>query len=264
MPAKLISETLHSGTDSLNYRRSTNGSNPRLSYPRVNRDSLPEFDEAPSRNPNLPCFWLPSRERNPRFIGRQNVLRQIDDVLLSSDVDQLRSFVVCGNGGIGKTELAIEYVHSRRGRFDAIFWLNGEEPSILASTFSSIAVALGLENYSEHMAHAASRDIVMNWLARPLKDMSAPETPDNFANWLIVFDNVKDGDVLFDNWPKFGGRGSILITSRDLTVTERVAYLYAPHLRRTSLTTLPRQESKDLVEDDVHERAAVSRDGQTR
>ncbi|KAK3947355.1 hypothetical protein QBC32DRAFT_224369 [Pseudoneurospora amorphoporcata] len=247
-PARLISETLHSGTDSLQYR-STRGSNPRLSYAEVNRGRLPEFDEAPSKNPNLPCFWV-SRRRNSRFIGRQEVLQRIDDVLLSLEVGQLRSFAVCGIGGIGKTELAIEYAYSRRDRFEAIFWLRGEETSVLASSFSKIAVALGLEDDSEQpkwprdTTHAASREIVMHWLGRPLKDMSAPESPENFANWLIIFDNVKDVDVLSDHWPKFG-RGSVLITSRDPIVTRT---LYAPQSSRIDLMTLSKQESKDLLQ----------------
>ncbi len=128
------------------------------------------------------------------------------------DGNQLRSFAICGLGGMGKTELVIEYAYSRREQFDAIFWLGADDSKILASNFAQIAEQLGLEDDLSDLA--ASRDIVMGWLARPLKSMSRPDTPENTARWLVIFDNVDNLDVLSDYWPKFG-RGSVLVTSRD-------------------------------------------------
>lgn len=244
-----MNQTLHSGTDSLQYR-STKGSNPRLSFAGVNRGPLEELVESPPRNPILPCFFLP-RPRNPSFVGRKEVLGQIDDFLLSTtEVDQLRSLTLCGKGRIGKTQLAIEYAYSRRERFDAIFWLSGEKTSTLATSFSQIAIKLGLEDDIEQwpvdQAHAASRNVVMHWLDQPLKDVSAPDTPNNLANWLIIFDNVKNVDILSDHWPDFG-RGSILITSRNPIDMTKL-----PTSRRISseicLKTLSKQDSKSLLQ----------------
>ncbi|KAK3392426.1 P-loop containing nucleoside triphosphate hydrolase protein [Sordaria brevicollis] len=217
-PPWLTSASLRSGTDSSLYR-STRGSNPRLSFAGMNRDPLERLVEFPPepRNPILPCFSL-SRPRNPSFVGRQDVLGDIDDFLLpTNDVEQLRSLTLYGKGGIGKTQLAIEYAYSRSERFDAIFWLNGEETSTMATGFFQTAIQLGLEDDIEQwpvdQTHAASKNVVMHWLDLPLKDVSAPDTPSNLANWLIIFDNVKSVDLLSDHWPAFQ-RGSVLITSR--------------------------------------------------
>jgi hypothetical protein len=150
-------------------------------------------------------------------------MKKIDDHLLPASTnpdvkpllaseEQLRSFAICGLGGMGKTELAVEYAYSRRESFEAIFWLAAEDAKILASDFAQLAIRLGFEDSPSDFA--ASRDVVMGWLAQPLRKMSSPDTPDNLVSWLLIFDNVDNLDTLSDYWPKFG-RGSVLITSRD-------------------------------------------------
>lgn len=191
-------------------------------------------------NPRLPCFWgFP--ELNSQLIGPQDVLEQIDHALSSSEVDQPRSFAICGMAGSGQTRIAIEYAHSRTSRFDAIFWLSGEETSAWASSFFRIAVQLGLEEDRElpewppvYQAHAVSREKMMQWLISPIKNTALPESPDNFAKWLIIFDNVRDMDALSDYWPR-DGNGSVLITSHDPETIDKIR-LWAPKLRTINLT----------------------------
>ncbi|CCC14292.1 unnamed protein product [Sordaria macrospora k-hell] len=180
-----------------------------------------DYEAVPCRDPKLPCFWLGNHQRNDQFFGRQDIFTMIDDVLLfgyqedqAADPVQPRSFAICGMGGMGKTELAVEYAYSRKDKFQAIFWLSADEASILASNFAQIAKKLGLEDENDESDLAASREVVMDWLARPLKKMPGPETPANLATWLIIFDNVDDIHVISEFWPKFG-RGSVLVTSRD-------------------------------------------------
>lgn len=164
----------------------------------------------------LPCFSLGTHRRLDHFFGRQDVMKIIDDYLLppaaEQSEEQLRGFAICGLGGMGKTELAVEYAYSRRDKFDAVFWLSADDSKILASNFAQIAHRLGLEDHLSDLA--AGRDVAMGWLLRPLKKTSEPETAENLANWLIIYDNVDNLDVLHEYWPEFG-RGSVLLTSRD-------------------------------------------------
>ena len=163
------------------------------------------------------------------FSGRQDIMDIIDEHLLhpiaeseptgpepgqsaSKSEEQLLSYAICGLGGIGKTELAVEYAYSRKGKFEAIFWLAADDAKILASDFAHIAQRLGLEDDSSDFA--ASRDIALGWLSQPLRKTSEPDTPENVVKWLLIFDNVDNLDVLSEYWPKFG-RGSVLVTSRD-------------------------------------------------
>ncbi|KAL4939103.1 hypothetical protein BDV06DRAFT_42105 [Aspergillus oleicola] len=177
--------------------------------------------EITTRDPILPCFSLGTHKKADSFYGREDVLAKIDKHLLFSSEEpvpesderaQLLSFSICGLGGMGKTELAVEYAYTRREYFEAIFWLSADDGGILAANFAKIAQQLGLEDDTQDLA--ASRDIVMGWLAHPLRKIAGLDTRENEVRWLIIFDNVDNLDVLHDYWPKLG-RGSVLVTSRD-------------------------------------------------
>ncbi|RSM10373.1 hypothetical protein CDV31_007249 [Fusarium ambrosium] len=210
--------------------------------------------EVSARDPKLPCFVLGDHWRKDSFVGREDTLKIIDDHLLpenlnpdkgqgsdssSQDGSDLRSFAICGLGGIGKTELAVQYAHTRKRYFEAIFWLGADDSKILASSFANLAVQLGLED-EDSVDVTASRDIVMGWLSRPLRQTSKPDEPGNFVNWLLIFDNVDNLDVLDDYWPKLG-RGSVLITSRDPNAKQNMYIhegLHLPPLTNTETEVL--------------------------
>jgi NB-ARC domain len=179
----------------------------------------------PSRHAKLPCYMIEPRVRNPAFFGRAEILNQLDQVLLptnarlvSSEVGELglKQFALCGLGGIGKTEIAVEFAYSRKLHFDAIFWVAADETSKLATGFCQIALSLGLEESSQPQSQVVSRELVKGWLSNPTKasDQSLDANRQDDANWLLIFDNVDDSSILDDYWP-VGGNGSLLITSRD-------------------------------------------------
>ncbi|KAL6895043.1 hypothetical protein GGI43DRAFT_424491 [Trichoderma evansii] len=176
--------------------------------------------EESEKEPILPCFMLGSQRRAKNFLGRDDMMATLDRYLLPEQKDVLddnqrgsvHSFALCGLGGVGKTSLAAEYAFSRQDVFDAIFWLKADNANILGGDFAHISTKLGLEDRSSDIA--ASHSIVINWLSKPLKRPSEPETQENLAKWLIVFDNVDNLDVLSEFWPGLG-RGSVLVTSRD-------------------------------------------------
>lgn len=175
------------------------------------------------REPRLPCYIHPSR--NADFYGRSDILQLLDKKFLQPPKNddtqvvggtQLRSLATCGPGGIGKTQVAAEYVHSRKDHFDAIFWVYADQPSKIADGFSRIALEMGLvpDDSSDAKDRTVTRDMVKGWLANPLKtyddiDTDAPAT----AKWLLVLDNVDDPEMLTDYWP-LDGPGCVLATSR--------------------------------------------------
>ncbi|KAL8899113.1 MAG: hypothetical protein Q9207_006364 [Kuettlingeria erythrocarpa] len=157
--------------------------------------------------------------RNPRFFGRMGELATLADALLPASPlptdpvsKVLKSYCICGLGGIGKTELAAEFMFTNEAKYDAIFWLQADSETKLREGFSDISVELCLEDAGAN-DQMASVDTVKGWLNNPLKNPNVPRYEEE-ATWLLIFDNVDDPDVLNDYWPQFG-RGSILITSRD-------------------------------------------------
>lgn len=170
---------------------------------------------------NLPCYITrPYTARNEDFQGRADVLELIDKALLpekysrlSSRQRGLRTFTLCGLGGVGKTQIAVEYIFSRRSQYDAIFWVQADKKEKLATAYNHIAIQLGLETKESSNDSATSRDLVKSWLAEPIQSTSPFEV--KVAKWLLVFDSADKPDEIKEAfWPQ-DGQGSVLITSRD-------------------------------------------------
>ncbi|CZR65067.1 uncharacterized protein PAC_14967 [Phialocephala subalpina] len=213
-------------------------------------DLISEASDFSQRDPKLPCFFRKSHIRNHEFFGRQDVLRKMEDALLPRSStkrhgahDELRTFGLCGLGGVGKTEVAVRFMFDHRDDFDAIFWVQADEAAKLAEDFCQIALELGLEDPGTVQNKAVSRDLVKKWLTWPLKHNRRPSMPsihDEFASWLLILDNVDEPEILKEYWP-FEGSGSILVTSRDPLAKGRA-------FRMTSGHTLKPFEERESAE----------------
>ena len=181
----------------------------------------------PRRTPRLPCIMLDSYDGNRAFMGQQDILSLIGQALLparqkmnASESDSLRQFALCGLGGLGKTEIALEFALQHKGDYDAIFWVRADTVAKLNECYNDISVKLGLQDPSEDKNHVVGREILKDWLSSPKKGaintddaLKSSSTSSAEAEWLIIFDNADDPYLLTDHWPQ--GTGSVLITSRD-------------------------------------------------
>jgi NB-ARC domain len=172
-------------------------------------------------DPQLPCFSLGPHQQSEDFFPRDDILKEIDAVLLPPALapethkpETLRSYALCGMGGMGKTSIAVQYAQQRKKHFEAVFWLTAGEPSILAESFAGVAKLLGLEQPGEKSDLNASRDRVKGWLENSVRSFNPINPVDNDVRWLLIFDNVEKLEVLENYWPTTG-HGSILVTSRD-------------------------------------------------
>lgn len=109
-------------------------------------EPLIEGFATPRRYPTLPCVVLDiSRQRNKDFIGRTNAISELEEHLLYKQ----QVAVVHGIGGVGKSDLALEFAHRHKDDFDAIFWIPADDIAKMRHDFSSIAVRLGLQTEDE-------------------------------------------------------------------------------------------------------------------
>ena len=67
--------------------------------------------------------------KNPDFVGRTDDLERLHATLQQREPVGIRPAGLTGMGGIGKTQLAVEYVYRfKDGYPDGIFWINAAEP----------------------------------------------------------------------------------------------------------------------------------------
>jgi hypothetical protein len=147
----------------------------------------------------LPALWNMPQQRNPYFLGREGLLGELH-AALNSGRDEERRQAVYGRGGLGKTQVAIEYAYRYADAYNLVWWLRSEETAALAADYAGMYGKLGL-------LPADTRDQrYMNDAVR-----RALEARDG---WLLIFDNAVRPEDLLDYLPR-GGGGHVIVTSRD-------------------------------------------------
>lgn len=75
----------------------------------------------------LPCHLLQSQFKNPDFLGREDVLVKLDEALLPNptklvgELSTPNTFAIYDVGGVGETQIVVEFAYTRSGSFDPIF-----------------------------------------------------------------------------------------------------------------------------------------------
>ena len=159
-------------------------------------------DRAVTKRPRfpgaLPPIWNVPHQRNPNFVGRDDLLDRIRETLTSEKAAALTA--IHGLGGVGKTQLAAEYAYRHTADYELVWWIKSEEPATLASDYAALAVALDLPQKHER-DQSVIVAAVRAWL-------------DHNAGWLLVFDNARKAQDVREYLPQ-NPAGHVLITSRD-------------------------------------------------
>ena len=105
-----------------------------------------------------------------------------------------------GLGGVGKTQLMLEYAHRYQADYDLIWWIVAETPGAIPAGLAVLAPRLGLV---DDTTQVADQEELAAAVLEALRQR---------ARWLLVFDNVPDRQQLAPYLPQ--GDGQVLITSR--------------------------------------------------
>lgn len=141
--------------------------------------------------------WTVPHPRNPLFTGREEELQAIEDALKSGQNAAIEA--ISGLGGVGKTQLALEYAYRHRAEYRYIFWALADTRETLSAAYLTLAELLNLPGKSQPEQRYII-EAVKSWLEK---------TPD----WLLILDNADDLEVLHDFLPTIAG-GRILLTTR--------------------------------------------------
>ena len=146
----------------------------------------------------VPQIWnVPNR--NADFTGREVILEKLHDDLAGDGTAVVLARAVYGLGGVGKTQLVLEYAHRFQADYDLIWWIDAEQPLEISLALADLAGRLGLPT-SDNAAESAAA--ALEQLRRGVA-----------GRWLLIFDNAEDPEDLAAFLP--AGSGHIIITSRN-------------------------------------------------
>ena len=158
---------------------------------------------------------IPQRPNSsPLFVGRKDILDnlKLQKIFFYCDDSQLmlrRSCLLWGTGGIGKTQICLEFIEEMSGRFSYVFWVD-------ASSVERIIMSLrGMFSFPAAQASCVDDSVesVLQWMSGIQEE------------WLIVFDNADEPPVhVVNRFIPTGNRGNILITSRNRSMGRVISF----------------------------------------
>ncbi|THY70356.1 TPR-like protein [Aureobasidium pullulans] len=185
--------------------------------------SKQEVDElGPAEKHHVP-FSLKGVPNIDHFVQRSNDMQELERFFFPQQSHDTRRkiFVVHGLGGIGKTQLSIDFVRQYQTKYSAVFWLDGSSKDALQNSFLNTVTRLPAGEVTLSLAHAAKQASPdMKLIVRGVQDwLSLPSN----HRWLVVIDNVdrdyttKGTDPLAYELKEYlpaADHGNVLVTSR--------------------------------------------------
>ena len=124
-------------------------------------------------------------EATSTFVGRDEELKALESYFASESKSSPRRkrFVIHGIGGIGKTQLCLEYMRRHKDEYESVLWINGATDSTVKSC----------------LRHYLTQNFVSAHLAGHFWRTTDEEVIETFQtmlsskqrrSWLLIFDNV--------------------------------------------------------------------------
>ena len=182
---------------------------------------------------DAPRVWGRVPRRNTRFTGRRPLLDRTHQLLHATRPGS-GTLALHGMLGVGKTQLAVEYVYSRASEYDVVWWVDGATRSTYREGLAGLCDALELRAGREYGERI-----------RAVLDALRRSTP--HGRWLLVVDGADEPDDISDLIPE--GPGHVLITSRNQEWGEHnTPLLEVPAFGRDESSAFVRRRAPRLTE----------------
>ncbi|HTK11837.1 MAG TPA: toll/interleukin-1 receptor domain-containing protein [Ktedonobacteraceae bacterium] len=213
-------------------------------------------------------IWNIPYARNHFFTGREEFINLLHEKLIkdgNSDTKDthaaacIQRQAIKGLGGIGKTQIAIEYAYRYRESYAVILWVNAATEETLISSFADIAEMLPSLLVKDETDQKKIVAAVKHWLEQC------------HEHWLLIFDNADDISLVRDFLPNTGN-GHTLLTTRAYAVSaiaasievEKMGLLEGSCLLLRRAYSLANSSDKDVLkqisDEDVNEAGNIVSD----
>lgn len=213
--------------------------------PSVSSERVPHTANSIRASEGHSPIWNVPLQRNPFFTGREALLTRLHDQFHTTKTSALtRVQAISGLGGIGKTQIAVEYTYRYQDEYEAVLWVGAETRLSLFTNFVKLAAVLQLPTKDtqdqEQVAVA-----VKHWL-------------ETHTGWLLILDGADDVRMATEILP-MGGKGHILLTTRDQAVVTIPNRIEIEKLDKQEGTLLLLRRSRLISDDDLIEAVEKSR-----
>ncbi|TRV76141.1 tetratricopeptide repeat protein [Streptomyces sp. 130] len=196
---------------------------------------LPE-DAAARPGPRYPAdtpeVWGGVPRRNTRFTGREGLLAETYQALQEAGTGA-GVVTLHGMSGVGKTQLAAEYVYRFGSDYDVVWWVPADRRALYRQKLAELAPELGLSTGPEYGERL-----------RAVRDSLRRGDP--HSHWLLILDGADEPDQIWDLVPT--GPGHVLITSRNPEWSEHNSNLVeVPVYRRDESVAFIRRRAPRLT-----------------
>jgi len=182
--------------------------------------------------PGLLDYSRPARgsipQRNPNFRGREKQLEEMRESLKNDPKEGFSQLVLAAGGGMGKSSLALEYLHRHHMDHVLARWIPSEKDA--EEELKELGISLGILQQSTSKEEAA-RKVVAH-----LETL--------LSGWLLIYDNVESAEgikgLIPD--PNNSAKGHVIVTTRDHHFSRG-----DPFSRVISLSSLSLAEGTDLL-----------------
>jgi len=148
---------------------------------------------------HLPELWM-APPKNINFIGRSELLEKIEQHYNEKGTPVI--LTACnGLGGVGKTQVALEFVWQNYKKYKGVVWFDSENLERLQNSYINLGRDLNIIRDDEKKDAAELARRVKLWLEHHSR-----------AGWLLVYDNAPNYESIRELLP--AKEGKLLVTSR--------------------------------------------------
>ncbi|KAJ4294113.1 hypothetical protein N0V90_007803 [Kalmusia sp. IMI 367209] len=206
--------------------------------------------------------WIVPFERNVRFTGRESELAELQNMLFTNN--QFTKAAISGLGGVGKTQLVLEFLYRLREKhkYYSAIWIHATSMESLDQGYHAVAQQFGIRG-----SGGEDTDV-----KKTVQDFLSGESA---GHWVMIFDNADDINMwidkpnskaqqsirLIDYIPR-SNNGRVIFTTRDRKVGVKLAHqnvIEMPQMTEITATRMLRNFliRKDLVDSSPSDTKAV-------